>query len=517
MRDIVATVQAEQDAVIRESVDGVLAVQGGPGTGKTAVALHRAAYLLFTHRQKLGRQGVLVVGPNRRFLRYIDQVLPALGENGARMASILDLSRTRVLGTEPAASARIKGDARMAEVIARGIADRQRALSGDVAIVLDEITVRFRVRESEQLVATARRNHRSHNARHSMLSSIIISKLYDRYLRAAKNTHGELAELRVMPKRAALNALRGHPRMHDLFEQMWPLLSAERFLRELFAQPELLRRAARGLLSDEELAALERPTDAPWTASDVPLLDEAFMHLGAAKARKRNADSDDEIDQIETYGHVVADEIQDFPPMALRMLARRSRAGSMTVVGDLAQSVGDWRPHSWDEILAHLPQRDPRVRELTINYRTPGPVMDVAARVLAIASPDLPPPRSARADGEPVVYQRGDVRALVARLADEHRARNSGTMLIVAPAPSIPELIVAANASDDIGAPVMALTVQDAKGLEFDDVVVVEPARLVAESIQGERALYVALTRATRTVTIVHEEPLPASLTTNEQ
>jgi DNA helicase IV len=221
------------------------------------------------------------------------------------------------------------------------------------------------------------------------------------------------------------------------------------------------------------------------------------------------------LDERYTFGHVVVDEVQDHSPMALRMLARRSRTGSMTIVGDLAQAVGVWTPGSWDELLAYLPQRKQRVRELTINYRTPGPIMDVAAAVLRVAAPDITPPVSVRGGGEPPTIVPSDrVIETVAALAERHRHTEAGTMVIIA-APSMLDEVARASHSPlgDIGSRATVMTVEDAKGLEFDDVVIVEPARLVAEEMQGLRALYVALTRATQHATIVHADPLPQPLT----
>jgi DNA helicase IV len=514
MTDIVATIQAEQDMIIRDDLDGVLAVQGGPGTGKTAVALHRAAFLLFTHRRKLGRQGVLVVGPNEHFLRYIDRVLPALGESGATLVTLPELlGDVDVHGTEPAEVARLKGDPRMARVIERAVKDRERPLRRDLTFTFDEVELTITAEESKDLVTSARRNRRTHNARHAMLASILAARLDGRYARAVKRTHGDQAGMIALGRRRARAMLRKEQVFQEALDEMWPLLTPQRLLRELFASRERIDSAGRGLGRDER-ALLHRRRNAAWTASDVPLLDEAFTRLGAAVASRRTDADDADLDERETYGHIVVDEVQDNSPMALRMLSRRSRAGSMTIVGDLAQAVGAWTPGSWDEILAHLPQHKPRIRELTINYRTPGPIMDVAAAVLRADAPHLVPPTSVRAGGDPPeLIETGDVATTAARLANAHRARGEGTMVIIAP-PSLEGAVArAAHAPvGDIGAPVTVMTVEEAKGLEFDDVVVVEPARLVAEATNGARSLYVALTRATQRASVVYAEPLPEAL-----
>lgn len=517
MRDIVATVQAEQDMIIRDDVDGVLAVQGGPGTGKTAVALHRAAFLLFTHRRKLARQGVLVVGPNHHFLRYIEQVLPALGESGAVLATPADLvPDVELRATEEARVARVKGDLRMTRVVGRAVRDRQKPLTKDVVIGIDDVTVTLRAKETEDLIAKARRSRRSHNARHAMLASIIVARLHPRYVRAMKAKHGEMADMLTQPKRVVRPLLRAHPAVQSALDEMWPLLSTKRLLAELLSSRARIASATRGLLRDRDAEVLYRQDGSAWTAADVPLLDEAFTHLGAPVAKRRSTDEDGDrdLDERYTFGHIVVDEAQDLSPMALRMLTRRSRNGSMTVVGDLAQAVGIWTPGSWDELLAHLPNRKPRVRELTINYRTPAEIADLAATILKEAAPDIIPPSSVRESGSPPRYvQTEDVLHTVAHMARGHAVEEHGTMVLVAPPSMIEEITrVATIPRDDIGAPVTVMSVEDAKGLEFDEVVVVEPARIVSESMQGLRALYVALTRATQRATIVYAEPLPAPL-----
>lgn len=515
MRDIVGTIQAEQDEVIRAPLEGVLAVQGGPGTGKTAVALHRAAYLLFTHRRKLGQQGILVVGPNRHFLRYIEQVLPALGESGAHLVTPAELvPDARVEAAEPAEVARVKGDARMARVIARAVRDREQPLASDVAIGFEGERLTLSARHSATLVRSARRNHRSHNARHSMLASIVVRDLYEQYAKTVERRHGDLAGLATTGRREATRSLRAHPEVRGALDEMWPLLSPERLVGELLASRERLVRAARGILRAHEIELLHREDGAAWTPADVALLDEAFTALGAPRARRRTEEEDADIDEVETYGHVIADEVQDLSPMALRMLARRSRTGSMTVVGDLAQAVGALRPGSWNEILAQLPaRRGQAVRELSINYRTPGAIADVAARVLAAAAPGLRPPRSVREGGHPIAFVRDDPERAVATLAREHRARAVGTMLVTGPASRLEALARAADASDELVAAVTVLGVEDAKGLEFDHVVIAEPVELIDDAPQGLRALYVALTRATQKLTVVHRGPLPDALT----
>jgi len=511
MRDIVATVQAEQDEIIRDELAGVLAVQGGPGTGKTAVGLHRAAYLLFTYRQKLQRQGILVVGPTYRFLRYIDQVLPALGEGGVELATLADLApEVPVRDEDPESVARIKGDARMAELIARAVRSYQRAPNRDTTVLFEGFRISVSGREMRKLISIARRNRRSHNARRAMLLNILIQRIWRRYRTACKKKHGGLADELLVPRRQAGPMLREDPVLLAALESAWPLLTPQAVIGGLLSSRAALADAARGLLRDEDIELLARDDPDRWTTADVPLLDEALAHVGATVDRRRIVTLEvDETDELTVFGHIIVDEAQDLTPMALRMLARRSMTGSMTLVGDLAQAVGATPPRGWDEVLAMLPQsQGTRVRELTVNYRTPGVIMDVAARVLAEAAPDLKPPTSARLGGEPITFVQDDPARVVAELAAEHRAQGEGTLAVIAELRDVEALRIAAEAAPEDDQ-LAVLTVQEAKGLEFDRVVIVEPARIVASAAGGVRALYVSLTRATKHVTIVHTEPLP--------
>ena len=513
MRDIVSTVQAEQDQIIRADLDGVLAVQGGPGTGKTAVALHRAAYLMFTHRRKLSRQGILIVGPNPLFLRYIEQVLPALGESGATLVTLTDMvPDIEVSATEAHAVARVKGKPTMRKLIARAVTDRQRPLREDATITIDRHDVVLRARETRGLIAKAKRNRRSHNLRRVMLRNILITRLASRYLEIAAHENDPMP----LTRRETKQALRGHPALRKALDEMWPQLTPAALLRELYASSERLASAGRGILRSRERELLRRPPDHGWTTDDVPMLDEARWRLGIARSSAKIRSSDD-ADEVETFGHVIVDEVQDLSPMGLRMVARRSRTGSMTVVGDLAQSVGARAPREWAEILRHLPHSTgQRVAELTINYRTPAEVMDLAARVLAAATPTLEAPSAVRETGEEPTIVHAE--QLLEAVADSARALSAhvapGTVAILAPASLIDQ--VAAGVPDAVrnglDSQIALMTVDVAKGLEFDAVVIVEPARMVAEHFQGLHALYVALTRATQSVAIVHAEELPEPL-----
>ncbi|HVL90970.1 MAG TPA: hypothetical protein VM841_12125, partial [Actinomycetota bacterium] len=410
MRDIASTIRAEQDRIIRAPLEGILAIQGGPGTGKTAVALHRAAYLLFTHRRRLGQNGILFVGPNRLFLRYVGRVLPALGESGALMVMPEDLVEgIRVRATDEPAAARVKGDVRMIRVLEAAIADIQRRRVPDISFSFEGYDITLPGRDIVPVVKSLRRGRGTHNARHASLRRRLSARLYDAYRRVLQDREGRNASLILLPRKAGEQAIRADESFDAIADSIWPLLTPAALVGTLLSSPDALRSAARGILSAGEIESILRHEPDAWTAGDIALLDEARSVLGAP-IRDRNPDAEDDLDEIETFAHVVADEVQDLTPMALRMLGRRARHASMTIVGDLAQSVGALPPRSWSEIIAHLdPRRGSAVEELTINYRTPGSIMDVAVRVLALAEPGIVPPTSVRDGGEPVEILAGPV------------------------------------------------------------------------------------------------------------
>jgi DNA helicase IV len=526
MRDIVATVQREQDEIIRAPLRGALVVQGGPGTGKTAVALHRAAYLLYTHRFPLETQGVLVVGPNPVFRRYIEQVLPSLGETGVSLTTIDGLVHTPVRGTDTRQAARLKGDVRMVGFLAKAVRDRERGLPADVEIPYGPYVLRLTRADSAAVVQAAKRRGGPHNPRRRQVESLVIDRLYRQYRAAVERTRR--TNVRAGAEEASLTEeaefgrdLRQDAVLVPFLDRMWPVMTPQELLHDLYGAPALLQRAGADLLTAEEIAALHRPrrssfAEVPWPSADLALLDEARVLLGP---RRRGVVDQD----ARTYGHIVVDEAQDLSPMQLRVLARRSLSGSMTVVGDIAQGTGHWAPDRWEQVLEHLPARaEARMVELTVNYRTPGEIMDLATRLLAEAAPGVRPPRSVRRTGEePDVVRAGE--DLAARVAEVTRAVSAqpGTVAVIAP-PSLSDAIGHAldaagvtygdPASSGLDAHVTLLPLTTAKGLEFDAVVVVEPARLVREAPQGLRALFVALTRPTRSLTIVHAEPLPDAL-----
>ncbi|SHH55653.1 DNA helicase IV [Jatrophihabitans endophyticus] len=569
MRDIVATIQSDQDAVIRAPLAGVLVVQGGPGTGKTAVALHRTAFLLYANRERIARSGVLLVGPNRVFLRYIDQVLPALGEADAVVMATPGELYQGVVATavETADVVTLKGELRMARVIAEAVKRRQRLINSGRPLDVEGTVIRLQPRYVREAREAARRSRAPHNVARRTFVSVVMRHLV-RALAAARGTDvdddtrpGLLAELyAARDVRRELNLC-------------WPPISPERLLRDLFAVPERLAEAAPRLGRDER-ARLRRDRGAPWSAADVPLLDEAAELLGAdetsdatvtaarAEAERRaeveyarqvqdtfgGADfgtaeqlasryagggsfatvaEQAETDRAWAFGHVVVDEAQELSPMMWRLLMRRCPSRSFTVVGDVAQTGSAAGTTAWSDVLApHVGDRW-RQAELTVNYRTPEQVMDLAAAVLRAAGSSVQAPTSARVGRhEPVFTRTADDPCGAAALADvvtrERQDSGGGTVAVITPAAghdtavatvraALPEGIVTAD-SDALGSPVSVLTVAAAKGLEFDTVVLVEPAAIVAESPRGVNDLYVALTRPTQRLHVVHSAVLPAGL-----
>ena len=514
--DIVATIQAEQDEIIRSPQAGVLVVQGGPGTGKTVVALHRAAYLLYTHRFPLEDQGVLVIGPNRVFLRYIEQVLPSLGEAGVEQVVLADLvPDVRFAGrgdqTDTPLAARIKGDPRMSDVVDNAVRDRQRPLREDVVVPFRSGYVRLRADDTVRIVKQARRRFRRHNSARRWLEAEVWSAM------AATWRGGE-----DVSAREVRDEVRVQPEVRAALDRMWPVLTPAQLLHDLFGSTGLLRLAADGILEDFEYKALHRPRsesveDVRWTAADVALLDDAREVLGP-KPSKTGKPNDGE--EIRTYGHIVIDEVQDLTPMQLKMASRRSLNGSMTVVGDIAQATGALAPDGWEEVLAHLPERKPsRVIGLSVGYRIPAQIMELANRVMAVATPGLRAPTSVRfGDATPrIVRVDSLVSGVVAEVAELQR-QLSGSIAVVAPDERCDDISEALNAAGyahgraattGLDQSLTVVPVSVVKGLELDAVVVVEPAEIIGADEHGLRALYVALTRSTQRLSVVHKQPLP--------
>ncbi len=518
--DIIGTIQAEQDEIIRSAMPGVLIVQGGPGTGKTVVALHRAAYLLYAHRFPLEGQGVLVVGPNRLFLGYIEQVLPSLGEAGVELAVLADLvPDVRVTGRDPQVGGRIKGDLRMVNIVRRAVRDRQRALRSDLVVGMGVRKIRLPISETQRIVDEARRRYRTHNA----ARRFVIQSLFE----ALAEHHPDEVTVEAVQEQLADTT-----EVREALLWMWPLLTPARLLHDLYGSRALVRSAAGSKLDQSEREALYRPwaegkdaSTVVWTVDDVPVLDEAYELLGPMP-KKKSEGGDRDRDKVRTYGHIVVDEAQDLSPMQLRMLTRRSLNGSMTIVGDIAQSTGAWPHNDWQEILDHLPDRkEPRRSELTVGYRIPKPSMDLASKVLAKAAPDLRPPESVRSEGDEPLFVSVEgtdiIDQLVATVSSEAGGAGIGNVAVICPRSLYEPVVdgftragieVGRAPRDGLDHQITMVPVNLVKGLEVDVGVVVEPSLILSEEPQGYRSLYVALTRATKRVAVVHTGPRPEIL-----
>ncbi len=515
--DIVATIQAEQDVIIRTPNKGVLVVQGGPGTGKTVVALHRAAYLLYTYRFPLADQGVLVIGPNRVFLRYIERVLPSLGESGVREAVLGDLvSDVRYGAVDSPLARRVKGDLRMVDVLKRAVRARQRALKEPFELPFGSGFLRLQPSDTARVVKEAQRRTRRHNelcrAVEGELVSMLMSMMRDQEYTLA----------------TARERLREIPEFRTLVFRIWPSLSAAELLHDLFGSRALLKSAGAGILSEVEIESLYRARsetlqDAVFSDADVALLDEA-RHLLGPKPRKGGVV--EESDEIETYGHIVVDEVQDLTPLQLRMVGRRSLNGAMTVVGDIAQATGPFAPSDWSDVLALLPKnRDATVAELSVGYRIPRQIMMFAGRLLPTAAPTQKPPTAVReGDAEPRIV-RTTKSALLQSVVEEARSLvaelSNGRVGIVCPEPLVEAVSAALDAADvkygragasGLEAMLTVVPVGVVKGLEMDGVLVVEPTDIYEMSDSGPRGLYVALTRSTQRLVVVHSRELPTEL-----
>ncbi len=557
MRDIVATIQAEQDAVIRAPLKGILVVQGGPGTGKTAVALHRAAYLLYTHRDRIARSGVLLVGPNQAFLRYIEQVLPSLGETGVVTSTIGGLHPGIEAGEEPdPIVAALKGDARMALSLKAAVRARQRLPRQSIVLRVDH----HRVTLHRQDVAAARSRARSTGKPHNEARTIFVKDLLARLARQFAQVIGHVPDDGDYSDLE--QELRDSPDVRREVNLCWMPVTPERLVGALWAQPERLAEAAHHLRA-EDRERLFRPIGSPWTAADVPLIDEAAELLGedhsaalvesahaAAEQRReleyakgvlqmsgtgglltaealvnRYATAGPSLtvaeraaeDRTWTFGHILVDEAQEISPMAWRMLMRRCPSKSMTVVGDLAQTSSLAGANSWSGALDPLAAGRWQIAELTVNYRTPGQIMEAAQRVLDEVGVVATPVKSAREGRWPPMARRVEAYGgteLVSLVAAEAALVAPGQLAVLTPH-SVKEqaLEVLAALPDTVRDDVVVLSVSEAKGLEFDGVVILAPDQILAESPRGANDLYVAMSRPTQRLLIAYAEPLPAALT----
>jgi hypothetical protein len=567
MGDIVATIQADQDRIIREDPKGILVVEGGPGTGKTVVALHRAAYLLYTYRKQLARRGILVIGPNGTFMRYIDQVLPSLGENDVVLATIGSLCPgVDARAPETPQAARVKGDAKMAGVLARAVAGLPQVPARSVEITAGGTTYRLTPRACRQARAQARRQRDPvtgaplpHNTARHMFTALMLDDL----IRQAARQPGGRWILVPGDEQDLRAEMAAEPAIRRALDVLWAQLTPEQLLALLYTEPWRLD------LPEDERAALARPASpAAWTVADVPLLDELAELLGdtdpteRAATRRHTGQQAERAEAIQyatqivddlrqagavavpadeagtfaawiagrhteagprgslaeraladrqwAYGHVVVDEAQELSAMAWRMLIRRCPSRSMTVVGDLNQTGAADGADTWAQVLDPVAAGRWRTARLTVNYRTPKPAMALAA---ALLPPGAEPPVSVRDSGEAPWCARhgGDLAGLVRREAE---LTGAGRVAVIAPPAQIAQTAAAlgVNPGPDLGAPVTVLTPELAKGLEFDSVVVIDPAGIEQASPRGRADLYVALTRTTRRLGLVITGDVPRGL-----
>ena len=507
MRDIVATIQPEQDLIVRADLARSLCIQGAPGTGKTAVGLHRAAFLLYAYRDQLSRSGVLVVGPNDSFLSYIGDVLPALGEIDATQATVESLvckaNAATVRGVDTVPAALIKGDARMADVI-------KRAAWGHLSVPEESLVVprgayQWRVAAYlvEEMIIELRRRGVRYEAGRAMLPQRLAHQVL-----LKMEASGDSPDDRVQ------NAVARSKPVKAYAESCWPTLDPSKLILRLLTDAEFLARAANGILTVEEqstISMIKAPRSvgaARWSLADVILIDEAA----------------DVLSRTPSLGHVILDEAQDLSPMQLRAVGRRASTGSVTVLGDLAQATTPWATRSWQESLAHLGQPDAAIEELVAGFRVPGAVIDFAARLLPHIAPALTPPHSVRRHRGELDLRARETATLVEAVAET--MQNEGTVGVIVADAAVPvvrkQLERAAIRYDLLGedaqifdARVDLVPATLAKGLEFDHVVLLEPTEIVAgepDEITGLRRLYVCLTRAVTSLVVVHGEPLPTAL-----
>ena len=494
MRDIVATIQSDQYRLITAEPEGALVVQGGPGTGKTAVGLHRASWLLYTHREQLRR--VLVVGPNPTFMDYVSHVLPALGEDAVEQRAISELLDGIATGREEAPDvARLKADPRLREVVARAVELAVRPAPVELVSYADGVFVSVKERDVEALLEAALVSGEPLGRARERFRMAVLRRFYERYGErlgpAALRSFDELER-----------ALRKGGFLQRWLDRVLPLPRAERLVARLLTSPSALAAAAEGILepSERKLLLRDRPrraADLVWSDHDLPLLDEARTLLeGPPRA----------------YGHVIVDEAQDLSPMQLLAISRRAVDGSLTILGDVAQATGPVVYRRWQELEPYLPEDvEVTVEELRHAYRVPAEIMDLALPLLEQIAPDVEPPLAYRRGGEPPrLVPVGEQELWHAALREAAAlAERDGLVAVIVPR-GLDSGGEAGDAFDELVVPV--LTPRQAKGLEFDHVVVVEPAAIAEDGEQGLRELYVALTRPTRTLVVVHARPLPGAL-----
>ncbi|MBR7836564.1 AAA family ATPase [Actinospica durhamensis] len=525
MRDIVATIQPEQDEIVRADLGTSICVQGAPGTGKTAVGLHRVAFLLYAHRDRIKRGGALVVGPNRQFLKYIEQVLPALGEIDVAQATVAELvARAPVRAVEGAAAARLKGDARMAAVLRRAAWAGVSAPAESMTVVRGSRHWRIPAYEIAEHIETLRGREVRYSAGRAMLAQRIAHSVLRR-MEAA----GESPDDRVQDAVA-----RSRP-VKQVVDQVWPAMEPAKVLHALYRDPELLAAAAQDELDEDEQRLLvwdKAPRSAgaaKWTAADVVLLDELA----------------DLLERTASLAHVVVDEAQDLSAMQLRAVARRCTTGSVTVLGDIAQATTPWATGSWEAALGHLGKSEAVIEELTQGFRVPRQVIEYAARLLPTIAPHLAPPTSVRQQGGGLdilgVENEAELEQWLTESVREALAGEGSVGVITADGAldgvaahfersgiaftrldrevdeeDEAEVLETQEAASDRDAVRLVLVPASlAKGLEYDQVIVLEPTAIAEaehDELLGLRRLYVVLTRAVTRLTVLHARPLPPAL-----
>lgn len=568
MTDIVETIQSQQDAIIRSEHKSVLVVQGGPGTGKTAVALHRAAYLLYTYRKQLDKAGVLIIGPNSTFLDYIGQVLPSLGETGVLLSTIGNLYPGVQATLEDSLRAgELKGSLDMIEVLRKGVRDWQQTPPEPIRLTFDGYEVVLDRKVVTKARGRARSSRRPHNLARPVFAASVVDALTDQL---AQTMGRDLTGGQNLLSQADLTEIRDEMRADTEIQRaiagLWPILTPQEVLAGLWADPARLARAAGGF-SPEDRKELFRPDDGNFSAADAPLLDELAELLGVDDAEERERsrrrwraqlaeaqdaldiltgsapqdledDLDPEIlmaydlidasqlaerqhvrthqttaeraagDRTWTYGHVIVDEAQELSEMAWRMVMRRIPNRWVTIVGDVAQTGDPAGASSWQQMLEPYVAQRWKLTELTVNYRTPAEIMAIAADVLTAIDPGASVPRSVRESGCPpraLHVAASESAATVAELVAAE-AERPGTTAVLVPHAALADYAGLAGDS------VRVLTVTEVKGLEFDTVILVEPQDILDESPRGLNDLYVALTRATQRLSVVHTGPLPEVL-----
>ncbi|MFK3981371.1 HelD family protein [Micromonospora sp. NPDC050397] len=513
MRDIVATIQPEQDALVRAALHESVCVQGAPGTGKTAVGLHRAAYLLYTYSHQLKRSGVLIIGPNRAFLDYISAVLPALGEVDIAQRTLDDLvARHPVRAVDSVEAEAVKHDVRMAAVLRHALYSRVRTPTEPLVVPDGSFRWRVSAEALRRLVEEVRQADLPYGLGRDRLRSRIVDRL---------QRH---AETREAPGPGWVRRISHCRPVNDLLARVWPAVRPEELVSDLLGQPELLASAAHALLDERERAAIAWPRPrtakrARWSAADLVLLDEA---AGL-------------VERPEGFRHIVVDEAQDLSPMQCRVVARRSGHGSLTVLGDLAQATTAWAARSWREQLDHLGKPEAPVVPLTTGFRVPASVVELTNRLLATLAVDVPPTRSLRTDGELRLRAVPDLGAAVT-VAVADALTQPGSIAVIAAGHRVPALTATLKAAgidnmtvdgstddgstdddtghgrDHGGARVTVLPATMVKGLEYDHVIAVEPAEIVDGEPRGANRLYVVLTRAVSRLDVLHSRPLPPVL-----